>query len=54
MKVELNENKGYIILDDNTGKIMSVFVKNAVKGKFDALGITSYKIEGNKHYNIRK
>jgi len=33
---------------------MNVFVKDGVKGKFDFRSFTSYKREGDKHYNIRK
>ena len=53
MILEIGNKQGHIVIDDNTGKIMSVLVKEGVKGKFDFRGITSYKREGNKHYNIR-
>ena len=42
MKITLENAVGYIIVDDNTGKILSVFVSNAVDGKFDARTFSSY------------
>ncbi len=53
MEVEIGNKQGHVVIDDNTGKIMSVFVKDGVKGKFDFMSFTSYKREGNKHYNLR-
>tara|TARA_R110000772_G_scaffold226929_1_gene337620 strand:+ start:1880 stop:2041 length:162 start_codon:yes stop_codon:yes gene_type:complete len=53
MKIEIGKDNGYIILDDNTGKIMSVLVKEGIKGKFDFLSTTSYSRKGDKHYNMR-
>lgn len=53
MKLEIGKNQGYIILDDDTGKIMSVFVQNIVDDKFDFKTFTSFKVEDNKHYNMR-
>ena len=53
MEIKIGKDNGHIILDDNTGKIMTVLVKNMVEGKHDFIGITSYKREGDKHYNIR-
>ena len=52
MKLEVGKNQGYVTIDDNTGQILSVFVNNAVKGKFDALGIKSYSRIGDKHYKL--
>ena len=54
MILEIGNKQGHIVIDDNTGKIMTVLVKNIVEGKHDFIGITSYKREGDKHYNIRK
>jgi nitrogen regulatory protein PII-like uncharacterized protein len=54
MELQIGKNQGHVIIDDNTGKIMNVLVKDGVKGKFDFRGITSYKREGDKHYNIRE
>ena len=53
MIIEIGKDNGHIILDDNTGKIMTVLVKNIVEGKHDFLTTTSYKREGDKHYNMR-
>ena len=53
MILEVGKDQGHIVIDDNTGRIMSVLVKEGVKGKFDFKAYTSYKREGNKHYNIR-
>jgi len=54
MELQIGNKQGYVVIDDNTGKIMNVFVKDGVKGKFDFRSFTSYKREGDKHYNIRK
>ena len=53
MILEIGKDNGHIILDDNTGKIMTVLVKNMVEGKHDFITTTSYKREGDKHYNMR-
>ena len=53
MILQIGKDNGHIILDDNTGKIMTVLVKNIVEGKHDFLTTTSYKREGDKHYNMR-
>lgn len=42
MKLEIGNNQGHVIIDDTTGKIMSILVQNAVEGKFDFIGTTSY------------
>ena len=36
MRLEIENNSGYVLVDDITGKILSVQVDNAVKGKFDS------------------
>lgn len=53
MILDVGKKQGYIIIDDNTGKIMSVFVKDGIKDKFDFKSFTSYGRKGKKHYNIR-
>ena len=53
MVIEIGKDQGHAVIDDNTGRIMSVLVKEGVKNKFDFRSFTSYKREGNKHYNIR-
>lgn len=52
MRLEINENQGYIILDDNTGEILSITVKNVIDNKVDILGIKSYSRRGDKHYKM--
>lgn len=52
MKLEVGKNQGYVTIDDTTGQILSVFVNNAVKDKFDALGIKNYSRIGDKHYKL--
>ena len=42
MKLEIGNNQGWVIIDDTSGKIMSVLVQNAVEGKTDARTFTSY------------
>ena len=42
MKLEIGNNQGHVIIDDTTGKIMSVLVKDAIEGKSDARTFTSY------------
>lgn len=54
MELEIGNKQGHVVIDDNTGKIMTVMVKEGVKDKFDFKGFTSYKHEGDKHFNIRQ
>jgi hypothetical protein len=42
MKLEIGNNQGHVIIDDTSGKIMSVLVRDAVEGKSDFIGTTSY------------
>jgi len=53
MELKIGKDQGYVVIDDSTGKIMSILVKDGVKGKFDFLTTTSYKREGDKHFNMR-
>ena len=43
MKLEIGNNQGYVIVDKDTGKIISVFVQNVVEGKSDWHSFASYK-----------
>ena len=42
MELKIGDDQGRVIIDDTTGRIMSVLVKNAVEGKSDARTFTSY------------
>ena len=53
MRLELINNTGYIILDDDTGRILSVYVKDAVEGKSDFITLSSYSNEDGKHYAVK-
>ena len=53
MILKVGNNQGHIVIDDKTGKIMTVLVKDGVKGKTDFMSFTSYKRKGDKHFNIR-
>jgi len=53
MEVKIGKGNGHIILDDNTGKIMTVLVKDMVKGKHDFIATTSYSRKGDKHFDMR-
>jgi hypothetical protein len=43
MKILLENNKGYVIVDDSTSRILSVVVHNAVEGKRDFINLASFK-----------
>lgn len=42
MKIELENGYGNVIVDDTTGKILSILVRNVVEGKFDFHTMASY------------
>ena len=42
MKILLENNKGYVIVDDSTSKIISVVVHNVVEGKRDFVNLASF------------
>jgi hypothetical protein len=52
MKLEVGKNQGDVIIDDETGQILSVDVYNAVNGKFDSIATKSYSRVGDKHYKL--
>ena len=43
MKLNLENDKGYVIIDDSTSKILSVVVHNVVEGKRDFVNLASFK-----------
>lgn len=43
MKLNLENDKGYVIVDDFTGRIISVVVHNAVENKRDFVNLASFK-----------
>ena len=43
MILKLEDNKGHIILDRDTGRILSVVVHNVVEGKQDFITLLKYK-----------
>lgn len=43
MKILLENNKGYVIVDDSTGKIISVVVHDVVENKRDFINVASFQ-----------
>jgi hypothetical protein len=43
MKLQIENNKGFVLIDDYTSKIISVVVYNAVEGKHDFVNLASFK-----------
>jgi hypothetical protein len=52
MNLEVGKNQGSVIIDDNTGQILSVDVYNAVESKFDSIATKSYSRIEDKHYKL--
>jgi len=42
MELKIGDNQGRVVIDDTTGKIMLVLVKNAVEDKSDCIATTSF------------
>jgi hypothetical protein len=42
MKLPLENDKGYVLIDDTTSKILSVVVHNAIPNKRDFINLASY------------
>jgi hypothetical protein len=54
MKLEIGNNQGWVIIDDTSGRIMSVLVRDAVEGKSDFICTTSYtNNHDGTHTNMR-
>ena len=53
MVLEIGKDQGSIIIDNNTGRILSVYVKDAVEGKNDFITLSSYSNEDGKHYAVK-
>ena len=51
MKLQVGENNGYVIVDDNTGHVLDVFVM-VDEDTFDNSITTSYRREGDKHFKL--
>jgi hypothetical protein len=43
MKLQIENNKGFVLIDDSTSRIISVVVHNAVEGKHDFVNLASFK-----------
>ena len=42
MRLIVGDNQGWVVVDDNTGKILAVQIDGAVEGKFDSRAFSSY------------
>ena len=42
MKIYIGDNNGHIIIDDDTGTILSVLVRNVIEGKSDGRSFYSH------------
>ena len=51
MKLEIGNNQGYVIVDDNTAHVLDVFVM-IDEDTFDNSIVTSYRREGDKHFKL--
>ena len=49
MKLEVGDNQGYVIVDDNTGNILDIFIQ-LDENKFDNYIISSYHRVGYQHF----
>ena len=52
MRIEIGKNQGSVVIDDNTGQILSVDVYNIIGDKFDSIGVYSHSRVGDKHYKL--
>jgi hypothetical protein len=54
MELKIGDDQGRVVIDDITGKIMLVLVKNAVEGKSDCIATTSFtNHHDGTHTNLR-
>lgn len=53
MRLNIEDNKGYVIVDDNTNQILDVYV-NTKQGvdSFNNRILSSYSRSGDKHYAL--
>jgi hypothetical protein len=53
MRLNIEDNKGYVIVDDNTNQILDVYIntKHGVDS-FDNRILNSYSRVGDKHYAL--
>ncbi len=42
MRLKVGDNQGWVVVDDNTGKILEVQIRGAVEGKFDFKTFSSF------------
>jgi hypothetical protein len=50
-EITSRKNNGYVIVDDNTGHVLDVFVM-VDEDTFDNSITTSYRREGDKHFKL--
>jgi hypothetical protein len=51
MRLEVGDNQGYVIIDDNTYHILDVFI-TIDEYHFDNKAISSYRKVGDKHFKL--
>ena len=54
MLLPVGKNNGHILIDDNTGKIISILVHNAIPNKTDFLNLHSSKTNPDNTHTILK
>lgn len=42
MELKIGDDQGRVVIDDTTGRILLVIVRNAVEGKSDCIATTSF------------
>ena len=53
MRLQLENNKGHIIIDDSTGRILSVVVHNVIENKLDFVNLASFTSKDGIHTATR-